>query len=113
MVSYSKSSSERAQTVPEDLSAGETGRSIQRIERTLDKLDGKVDGLDNKVDNWRDELLELKHSTAANTKAISAIEATRKVDFARQENRRWMIYLSIFVAVLAFLSQLYFARGGT
>lgn len=98
--------------VPEDLSSGETGRSIQRIEKTLDKLDGKVDGLDDKVDGWRAEVLELKHQTASNTKAIGELEASRKLDLARQDNRRWMVYLALVAAVLAFVSQLYFARGG-
>lgn len=91
-------------TTDNNLSSGEAGRSIARIERTLDKLDGKVDALDDKLDGWRDRVTKLEGDAIQNARDIASIERL----LTKQENRRWMLYLAVVAAVLAFLSQLYF-----
>lgn len=92
--------------MPEDLSPGEVARTIHRIERTLD-------GLDSKVDRLVEQVLTVNHDTAQNAKDIGRLESARKSESAKHENRRWMIYLALVAAGLAFLSQFYFAaRGG-
>ena len=101
----------------EPMSPGEVARIIVDIKADLGRLNAKLDGWRDsnhgELDALRAQVLATIHETAENTKDIAELRADRKADAVKQENRRWMIYLALIVAILSFVSQLYFdARPG-
>lgn len=99
--------------MPDQPTPGEIGRSVARIEGTLQGMDSKVDRLDDKVDGWREEVIELRSRAEKNAEAIAELKAAHRTAEAQQDSRRWLLYLALLAAGLAFLSQLYFASQGS
>lgn len=101
----------------EPMSQSEVTRNLVAINAGLDRLNNKLDGMRDsthgELDALRAQVLANIHETAENTKDIAELRADRKAEAVKQETRRWLIYLALITAVLAFASQLYFgARAG-
>lgn len=102
--------------MPDDpVTLGELGRRMERgfadLQEDVHELAGR---LDSKVANevFALQIAAVLAKIQAVESAQQTLEADRKADAKRQDDRRWQVYLALLGSALAFVATLYFALRG-